>query len=173
MGINYREEVDSGFDRKRIVEANIIAFLREGIPTEIITANKEFNYRHYEMLNNLKKGYFAKELEVLEKFGGYSKELSEQIVPDRFSGVSHPIGGELYPMDEKEEKEKFAYRDWLIDEIEKCKALGVKKSSNEKDIILKEITDFKIKYPIIDNVVVGYLYRYIKKDLRKLKSLIF
>ena len=111
MAIDYRKEVDSGFDRKRIVEANVIALLKEGVPIEIIKESTIFNPRHFEMVNNLQRGYSKKEEELLQMYGGYSKDVQEQIVPDRYSGVSHPIGGELYPMTAEEEKEKFSLRD--------------------------------------------------------------
>jgi len=153
MAIDYRSEVDSGFDRKRIVESNIIALLREGIPTDIITKSPEFNYKHLEMINNLERGYDNKEEQILEIYGGYSKELSEQIVPDRYSGVSHPVGGELYPMTEQEEQEKFKERDSYITEIEKLQKKEIKNIEKEKNKIITAITKYKTKFPIIDRII--------------------
>ena len=102
MSIDYRKEVDSGFDRKRIVETCVIKLLKDNIPVDIITSSPEFNFRHLEMIRNLRKGNESKEGQILDTYGGYGKELSEPIVPDRYSGVEHPIEGELYPMEKEE-----------------------------------------------------------------------
>ena len=142
MKRDYRKEVDSGYDEKRLVESNIVALLRKNIPIDIITKSPAFNFKHIEMVRNLERGYIDKEFEILEEFGGYDKELSEQIVPDRYSGVSHPVGGELYPMDDKEEYEKFKLRDEYVARIETLKKLEIEKLSLEKLKLEELLTDF-------------------------------
>lgn len=153
MKIDYKKEVDSGFDRKRIIESNIIALLRAGIPVDIITQNPNFNFKHYEMLRNLKTGYFEKEKEILELYGGYGKELDEQIVPDNYSGVSHPVGGELYPMTPQEERENFKKRDDYLKEIAKLRKLELRKLEKEKNKILNSIAKYKTKFPVVDAII--------------------
>lgn len=153
MAIDYRKEVDSGFDRKRIVEANVIAMLKEGIPIEIIKESTIFNPRHFEMVNNLQRGYSKKEEELLQMYGGYSKDVQEQIVPDRYSGVSHPIGGELYPMTPEEEKEKFSLRDSYVAEIEKQKNIELERLRREKESVKQELNSFRTQSPVIDSII--------------------
>jgi len=160
MAINYRNEVDSGKDRKRTVEALLIKLLKEGVPEEIIKQmplfNKDhssYNPRHLEMIENLKKGYSNKEEQILETYGGYSKELSEQVVPDRYSKVSHPVGGELYPMTYKEATEKFKERDNYVNQINKLKKLDIKELEKEKNKIINAITKYKAKFPVIDKLI--------------------
>ena len=153
MAIDYRKEVDSGFDRKRIVEANVVAMLKEGIPIEIIKENPEFNPRHFEMVNNLERGYLTKEEQLMQMYGGYSKDLDEQIVPDRYSNVSHPIGGELYPMTEEETSEKFSLRDSYITEIKKLKRQEVESLAKEKEEVENALNSIKEQFPIIDSII--------------------
>lgn len=153
MAIDYRKEVDSGFDRKRIVEANVIAMLKEGVPIEIIKESTIFNPRHFEMVNNLQRGYSKKEEDLLQIYGGYSKDVQEQIVPDRYSGVSHPIGGELYPMTAEEEKEKFSLRDSYVSEIEKLKNIELERLSKEKERVEQELNSFRAQSPVIENII--------------------
>ena len=153
MKIDYRKEVDSGFDRKRIVEANVIAMLKEGVPIEIIKESTIFNPRHFEMVNNLQRGYSKKEEELLQMYGGYSKDVQEQIVPDRYSGVSHPIGGELYPMTPEEEKEKFSLRDSYVAEIEKQKNIEIERLRQEKERVKQELNSFRTQSPVIDSII--------------------
>ena len=62
MAIDYRNEVDSGFDRKIIVEKTIKALLNMGFSPEIIIENSDFNPRHLEMLGNLQDSHYIKEL---------------------------------------------------------------------------------------------------------------
>ena len=160
MAIDYRKEVDSGNDQKRIVESCLINLLKDGVPEEVIKEMPLFNKnhphhnpRHLEMIENLKRGYKNKEEQILEIYGGYSQELSEQIVPDRFAEVSHPVGGELYPMDKNETIEKFKERDACVKEIEKLKILDIKNLEKEKNKIINAITKYKVKFPLIDRIL--------------------
>lgn len=153
MRIDYRKEVDSGFDRKRIVEANVIAMLKAGIPIEIIKENPEFNPRHFEMVNNLERGYATKEEQLMQMYGGYSKDLDEQIVPDRYSDVIHPVSGELYPMTEDEVVEKFSLRDSYVTEIKKLKSQEIEKLAKEKEEVENALNSIKVKFPVIDNII--------------------
>ena len=153
MKIDYRKEVDSGFDRKRIVEANIVALLKEGIPVEVITESQEFNFRHLEMIRNLEVGYERKEEQLLDLFGGYSNDLNEQIVPDRYSGVSHPVGGELYPMEKEEEYEKFSKRNDYIKEIERLTKTEIKRLEHEKTKASDALVKYQAKFPVINRIL--------------------
>ena len=66
MAIDYRNEVDSGFDRKIIVEKTIKALLNMGFSPEIIIENSDFNPRHLEMLGNLQDSHYKKKNLVKE-----------------------------------------------------------------------------------------------------------
>lgn len=153
MAIDYRKEVDSGYDRKRIVESTLINLLKEGIPTDIILTSPCYNYRHNEMIKNLSYGYNSKLDEYLENFELYAEEIEEAQLPDRYSEVAHPVGAELYPMTPTEEKEKFKLRDQLRRDIENIKNRDIKAVEKEVNKAAVELTKFKAKHPIIDNII--------------------
>lgn len=153
MAIDYRKEVDSGYDRKRLVESSIIALLRDGIPIDIITQSKEFNFKHHEMARNLEFGHNRKVEEYTELFGLYGIDESEVILPERFDGVAHPVGDELYPMTEEEEIEKFKLRDSIKKEIAKVKKAETKACEKQLNKAANALTKFKAKNPIIDNII--------------------
>ena len=153
MSIDYRNEVDNGFDRKRIVEKNIVYLLKKGIPLDIIRSSSYFIFPHEELRRNLERGYFAKVDEIKEIYDYYGISQEEVVVGDSYSGVHHPVGGELYPMTESEEKEKFKLRDEYLEKIEKLKNDTIKKLRKDKEKTLNLLTKYKIKYPMIDNIL--------------------
>ena len=139
MRIDYKKEVDSGFDRKLIIEKTILELLKKGIPPEIIARESNFNIRHREMLNNLKKGYYSK-LEQLEEYTGKAFET----LSDSYSEVAHNIQ-ELYPMTAQEEKEIFTKRDNLKKEIEKQKQKEIKLLDKTRHKLIHELSSLKSK----------------------------
>lgn len=153
MKIDYRSEVDSGFDRKRIEESILVKMLKEGVPSEIIMDTPYFNFRHLEMIRNIKKGYLSKEEQIAELYHRYGIDPSENAVSDNYSGVAHPISGELYPMEKAETTEKFAQlRNYevLIEKLkvnEKEDLKKRKKSLEQKRII------FEYNNPILISVI--------------------
>lgn len=146
MRIDYKKEVDSGFDRKLIVEKTILELLKNGISPKIIAKDSNFNIRHREMLSNLEKGFYLKS-EELEEYTGNSFET----LSDSYSEVVHDIQ-ELYPMTTEEEKELFIKRDSLVKEIEKQKQKEIKLLDKTERKITHELASLITKYPFIDNL---------------------
>lgn len=153
MAIDYRKEVDSGYDRKRIVENSIIECLKSGIPLEIIKNSKTFNIRHTEMLNNLKKGYYSKLDQIVDEYNLYNVDPFEYALSDDYSKVSHPVGGELYPMTQQETFEKFQLLTQYNNQIMDINNIELENLEIEYNRIVQAIVDFKNRYPIIDNIV--------------------
>ena len=153
MAIDYRKEVDSGFDRKRIVEASTIDLLRNGIPVEIIEKSPYFIFKHQELLRNLRRGHQKKEDQIVEIYNYYGVDPEKLIIPERFFDVHHPIGGELYPYTEQESIDAFKKREELIKQKARLIRQEQKNLSKEKEKLLKVITRYKVKYPIIDIII--------------------
>lgn len=153
MKIDYRTEVDSGFDRKRIVESTLTEMLKEGIPAEIVTETKYFNFNHLEMIRNIKKGYQTKEERVAELYHRYGLSPSENIVSDNYSGVAHPISGELYPMTKEECIEKFKKLKEYDSLLERLQV--DEKKELEKDIksLEHQIIIFEYNNPTLLNII--------------------
>ena len=160
MAIDYRNEVDSGFDRKIIVENTIKALLNMGFSPEIIIENSDFNPRHLEMLGNLQDSHYIKEDEIKTLYDHFLRDdLIEESYSegsslgiDQYATPIHAIQ-ELYPMGKEEEKEKFSKRDQLNKTIDKLKNAEKKKIIKESDKILNKIVKFKAKFPVIDNII--------------------
>ena len=163
MGIDYRSEVDSGFDRKRIVEQLTSVLLREGIPLEIITKGPSFNIRHREMLQNLEYGHRMKEEEITDRFSLYGVS-DNNAVGANYDGVSHPVSGELYPMEKEEEIEKFKLKDSYKLQIQKLKQEEIKKMRKELDATAKKTIKYREKHPILDSVLL------LKEELEEIKE---
>jgi len=153
MAIDYRKEVDSGYDRKVIVEGIILELLKKGMPPEIIRKDSNFNIRHNEMLRNLRKGYESKLEQVEDMYDTFYEEPSEGL-GESYSEVVHiPNIPELYPMTEKEEKEKFTLRDKLNKEIEKAKLKESKQIVKKRESCINKIVKLKVKYPILETII--------------------
>ena len=152
MAIDYRSEVDSGYDRKRIVESLTTYLLREGIPLEVIIDSSQYNIRHNEMLNNLSYGHRKKEEEITERYNLYGVS-DNNIVGHNYDGVAHPDTGELYPMDAKEEREKFKLRDDYLSQIDKLKNSEVKRLKTEKEKIQRTLIRFRGKKPVLESIL--------------------
>lgn len=153
MSINYRKEVDNGFDRKRIVEKMTIEALKSGIPIEIIKKEKYYNFNHNEMMQNLGKGFNSKLETLEEEYHLYGVDPLEIELSDDYFKVSHPIGGELYPMTSNEQMEKFKLRDSLNEQLEKLKEMNSKILEKEYENALDELILFKSMNPIIDQII--------------------
>lgn len=151
MKIDYRKEVDSGYDRKVMVEKIILELLNQGVPPEIISEGSNFNIRHREMLNNLKKGYMSK-IEQLEDLYDTFYETPEEGLGKSYSEVVHNLQ-ELYPMTPQEEKEKFSKRDELNKKIKQEQNKDLKSMLNKKELLINKIAKLKIKYPILDVIL--------------------
>ena len=118
--IDYKEEVNSGLDRKIYVEKTIEDYLKEGKDPRDIVRNPNFiPFKHDELLTKTVKNYHAKEEQILDQNGGYSNEPDEQVVPDDYFRYAHPLP-EQYPDKEKSDK-LFAERDQLRAELESIK----------------------------------------------------
>ena len=153
MAIDYKSEVDSGFDRKRIVESSIIQLLKDGIPVDIVRESPYFNFNHNELLRNISRGYERKVEQVVEIYTYYGIVPEEIILGDRYAKVSHPVGGELYPFTEEEQKAKFMERIECVEARERLVKLEQKRLLKEKEKALKMIARYKTKYPIIDVII--------------------
>ena len=151
MGIDYRKEVDSGYDRKVITEKIIMEMLNRGVPLGIIEKNSNFNIRHREMLNNLKRGYFAK-LEQVEDMYDTFFENPKDGLGVSYSEVVHDLQ-ELYPMTPIEEKEKFTKRENLNKQITKEKNKELKSLIRRREVVINKIVKLKVKYPILDTII--------------------
>lgn len=151
MAIDYRAEVDSGFDRKVMVEGVVEELLRNGLPIDIIETNPNFNIRHREMVNNLRKGYASK-LEQVEDMYDTFYEIPTDGLSESYSEVVHNIP-ELYPMTKEEEKEKFTLRDKLNTAIEKAKTKESKQIIKKRESCINKIVKLKVKYPILDTII--------------------
>lgn len=147
MGINYKQEVDSGYDRKNIVERTILTLLKDGFPPEILLEDSNFNIRHREMLYNLKNGY-NKKLESLEDL---YDTMDVELAPSYYETV-HNIK-ELYPMTKEEEQNIFAKYDRVKNKIEECKNKDLKDLQAEREDYYNKIVELKIKYPILDSII--------------------
>lgn len=153
MSINYRNEVDNGFDRKRIIERIVTESLKAGIPVDTVKKEKNYNLRHNEMIRNLEKSYNSKEDEILEIYSLYGVDPFEMEVSDDYFKVSHPVGGELYPMTPQEEKEKFSLRDNYKEQIEELQKINIEEATENYDRALDELIIFKQANPIINNII--------------------
>ena len=113
MAINYKEEVDSGFDRKLMVEHVIYELIKRGIPAEEIENDPNFiKFRHSELLKNISRGYASK-LEQLEDLYGGFYEVPKDGLGEDYSELYHGMK-ELYPMTSQEQKEMFTKRIKLL-----------------------------------------------------------
>ena len=137
MKIDYRKEVDSGYDRKIVTERILMELLRNNVPIETITETSAFNIRHREMANNLKKGKNYK-LERMEEIYDTIYEKLEDALDKSWSDPVHPIP-ELYPMTKQEEFEKFSQRDQLNIEIKEAKKAELKTLSKTKQTLIATI----------------------------------
>lgn len=151
--IDYRSEVDSGFDRKRIEESILVKMLKEGVPSEIILDTPYFNFRHLEMIRNIKKGYLSKEEQISELYHRYGIDPSENAVSDNYSGVAHPISGELYPMEKAETTDKFEkLRNYEV-LIEKLKVNEKEDLKKRKKSLEHQMIIFEYNNPLLASVI--------------------
>lgn len=151
MSINYKEEVDSGYDRKLIVEKLIIELLKKGIPPSIISEGSQFNIRHREMLNNLMRGYESKIDQIQDIYGTFF-EIPGDGLGDSYGEITHNLK-ELYPMKPEEEKEMFQRKNQIQKEIEEEQAKELKRIIKEREKIINKIVKLKIKYPFLDKII--------------------
>ena len=153
MSIDYRKEVDNGFDRKRIIERIVTESLKAGIPVETVKKEEYYNFKHNEMIRNLEKSYNSKEEAILEIYNLYGIDPLNMEASDDYFKVSHPVGGELYPMTPQEEKEKFSLRDNYKEQIEELQKIDVEAVTEEYDKALDELIVYKQLNPVINQII--------------------
>lgn len=148
-----KELEKKGIDKKIMTETMFISLINEGIPKSIINRSPAFIFCDSRKNPNLNDGHLRKENQILEMYGGYTRDINEQIVPDRYDNTSNLLVDSLSIMEKEKLKDLFQKRDNFIIQIEELKQLEIEKLKNEKNDIISSIAKYKMAFPIIDKIL--------------------